>query len=99
MRLATEAVSSHGMASARLTIAVLLISLMIWALLSIFKPWSLAIWAGILARVLHLPGIPLPVIRKLYGDYLLNAQGEDVVAGIRNTEPDCKMAEEMPQKL
>ncbi len=24
--------------------------------------------------------------RKLYGDYLLNAQGEDVVAGIRNTE-------------
>jgi pyruvate, orthophosphate dikinase len=25
--------------------------------------------------------------RKLYGDYLLNAQGEDVVAGIRNTKP------------
>ncbi len=24
--------------------------------------------------------------RKMYGDYLLNAQGEDVVAGIRNTE-------------
>jgi len=24
--------------------------------------------------------------KKLYGDYLLNAQGEDVVAGIRNTE-------------
>ncbi len=24
---------------------------------------------------------------KMFGDYLLNAQGEDVVAGIRNTEP------------
>ena len=25
---------------------------------------------------------------KMYGEYLLNAQGEDVVAGIRNTEQD-----------
>ena len=25
--------------------------------------------------------------KKLYGDYLINAQGEDVVAGIRNTSP------------
>ena len=25
--------------------------------------------------------------REFYGDYLVNAQGEDVVAGIRNTEP------------
>ena len=25
--------------------------------------------------------------RELYGDFLVNAQGEDVVAGIRNTEP------------
>jgi pyruvate,orthophosphate dikinase len=34
--------------------------------------------------------------RKLYGDYLLNAQGEDVVAGIRNTEPIAKMVETLP---
>jgi pyruvate,orthophosphate dikinase len=34
---------------------------------------------------------------KLYGDYLLNAQGEDVVAGIRNTEPIQHMAETLPQ--
>ncbi|PKO13582.1 MAG: pyruvate, phosphate dikinase [Chloroflexi bacterium HGW-Chloroflexi-10] len=33
---------------------------------------------------------------KLYGDYLLNAQGEDVVAGIRNTDPIQKMGETMP---
>jgi pyruvate,orthophosphate dikinase len=31
--------------------------------------------------------------RKLYGEYLLNAQGEDVVAGIRNTEPIDKLGE------
>jgi pyruvate,orthophosphate dikinase len=34
--------------------------------------------------------------KKMYGDYLLNAQGEDVVAGIRNTEPIAKLEEEMP---
>ncbi len=33
----------------------------------------------------------------LYGDYLINAQGEDVVAGIRNTEPISKLDEEMPK--
>jgi len=35
--------------------------------------------------------------KKLYGEYLLNAQGEDVVAGIRNTEPIEKMAEDLPE--
>ncbi len=34
---------------------------------------------------------------RLYGDYLLNAQGEDVVAGIRNTEKIEKLAEVMPE--
>jgi pyruvate,orthophosphate dikinase len=34
---------------------------------------------------------------KLYGDYLLNAQGEDVVAGIRNTEPIQNMSEPLPE--
>ncbi len=35
--------------------------------------------------------------RKMYGDYLLNAQGEDVVAGIRNTEKIEHLGDEMPQ--
>ncbi|HEY9076851.1 MAG TPA: pyruvate, phosphate dikinase [Anaerolineaceae bacterium] len=35
--------------------------------------------------------------RKMMGEYLLNAQGEDVVAGIRNTDPIEKMAETMPE--
>jgi pyruvate,orthophosphate dikinase len=34
--------------------------------------------------------------RKMMGDYLLNAQGEDVVAGIRNADPVEKMSETMP---
>jgi len=35
--------------------------------------------------------------RELYGDYLLNAQGEDVVAGIRNTKKIAEMQDEMPE--
>ena len=34
--------------------------------------------------------------KTMLGDYLLNAQGEDVVAGIRNTEPIVKMKDTMP---
>jgi pyruvate, orthophosphate dikinase len=34
---------------------------------------------------------------KMYGDYLLNAQGEDVVAGIRNTEKIDNLGKEMPE--
>ena len=33
----------------------------------------------------------------MYGDYLLNAQGEDVVAGIRNTDPIAKMSDTLPE--
>jgi pyruvate,orthophosphate dikinase len=35
--------------------------------------------------------------KKLYGEYLTNAQGEDVVAGIRTPKPISAMAEELPQ--
>ncbi len=34
--------------------------------------------------------------RKMYGDYLLNAQGEDVVAGIRNTEKIENLSRDIP---
>ncbi|MBW3594700.1 MAG: pyruvate, phosphate dikinase [Actinobacteria bacterium] len=34
---------------------------------------------------------------KPYGDYLVNAQGEDVVAGIRNTVPLYEMGDDQPQ--
>lgn len=35
--------------------------------------------------------------KKLYGEYLLNAQGEDVVAGIRTPKPINELKEELPQ--
>ena len=34
--------------------------------------------------------------KALYGEYLINAQGEDVVAGIRTPQPIAKLQEEMP---
>ncbi len=34
--------------------------------------------------------------KKMMGDYLLNAQGEDVVAGIRNTNPIADLVNTMP---
>ncbi|MDZ7651953.1 MAG: pyruvate, phosphate dikinase [Burkholderiaceae bacterium] len=34
--------------------------------------------------------------RQVYGEYLTNAQGEDVVAGIRTPKPIAAMAQEMP---
>jgi pyruvate,orthophosphate dikinase len=35
--------------------------------------------------------------KVLYGDYLMNAQGEDVVAGIRNTHPIKDLQQDSPQ--
>ncbi|NOZ29353.1 MAG: pyruvate, phosphate dikinase [Chloroflexi bacterium] len=35
--------------------------------------------------------------KKLYGEYLTNAQGEDVVAGIRTPKPIDELAKEMPE--
>ncbi|WP_342047345.1 pyruvate, phosphate dikinase [Bacillus sp. OTU530] len=35
--------------------------------------------------------------RKLYGEYLINAQGEDVVAGIRTPQPISALQNEMPE--
>jgi pyruvate,orthophosphate dikinase len=35
--------------------------------------------------------------RKFYGEYLVNAQGEDVVAGVRTPEPVENMKKRMPQ--
>lgn len=34
---------------------------------------------------------------KLFGEYLVNAQGEDVVAGVRTPKPIALMQEEMPE--
>lgn len=35
--------------------------------------------------------------KKVFGEYLVNAQGEDVVAGIRTPQPILRMAEDLPE--
>ena len=35
--------------------------------------------------------------KGIYGEYLINAQGEDVVAGVRTPQPITKLAEDMPE--
>lgn len=39
---------------------------------------------------------PADGTRKIFGDYLLNAQGEDVVAGTRTPQPIDNLAKELP---
>jgi pyruvate,orthophosphate dikinase len=39
---------------------------------------------------------PATGARGAYGDFLVNAQGEDVVAGIRNTEPISELKKQFP---
>ena len=35
--------------------------------------------------------------KGIFGEYLINAQGEDVVAGVRTPQPISKLAEDMPE--
>jgi pyruvate,orthophosphate dikinase len=39
---------------------------------------------------------PATGVNEMYGEYLTNAQGEDVVAGIRTPKPVSELAKEMP---
>jgi pyruvate,orthophosphate dikinase len=40
---------------------------------------------------------PIAGKKELYGDYLANAQGEDVVAGVRDTEPISALKRRLPK--
>src|SRR5512137_456345 len=39
---------------------------------------------------------PANGVEEFYGEFLINAQGEDVVAGVRTPEPVAKLKEQMP---
>jgi pyruvate,orthophosphate dikinase len=39
---------------------------------------------------------PANGVKEFYGEFLINAQGEDVVAGVRTPEPVAQLAKEMP---
>ena len=55
------------------------------------SPWSSATWATTPAPAWPSPATPPPARRALFGEYLINAQGEDVVAGVR-TPPHLQAA-------
>ena len=40
---------------------------------------------------------PANGVNEFYGEFLINAQGEDVVAGVRTPEPVLKLKEQMPE--
>ncbi len=40
---------------------------------------------------------PANGVNEFYGEFLINAQGEDVVAGVRTPEPVSKLKEQMPK--
>ncbi|GAA3312934.1 hypothetical protein GCM10020331_001900 [Ectobacillus funiculus] len=56
----------------------------------------LEIWEMIPVLELPFTRNPSSGERKLYGEYLINAQGEDVVAGIRTPQPISTLQDEMP---
>ena len=52
-----------------------------------FNLWSSAIWVKTSGTGVAFSRNPATGENKLYGEYLMNAQGEDVVAGIRTPLP------------
>ena len=70
---------------------------MISVLPSIYSRWCSATWAMIAVPALPLPEIHLPAKKVLYGEFLTNAQGEDVVAGIRTPRPISELKDQMPE--
>ena len=67
----------------------MVLQLMLW-------PWYLVTWEMIVRQALYLHEIQVMVKNKSFGEYLVNAQGEDVVAGTRTPKPVDMMREEMP---
>src|SRR5258708_10260762 len=40
---------------------------------------------------------PANGVKEFYGEFLINAQGEDVVAGVRTPEPVAQLKNQMPK--
>src|SRR5205814_5926442 len=40
---------------------------------------------------------PANGVKEFYGEFLINAQGEDVVAGVRTPEPDAQLKNHLPR--
>ena len=89
--------SSRGTASAPSTIATPPASTTASAPPSTSRPWSSATWAMTRRPGSRCRATPPPVRTKSRATSSCNAQGEDVVAGIRPTKRMAAMADEMPE--
>ena len=59
-----------------------------------FNQWFLEIWGMIVQLELFLREIHPMALIDIYGEYLINAQGEDVVAGTRTPQYITKKAKQ-----
>ena len=59
-------------------------------------PWSSATWAMTAAPASAFTRDPATGEKVFYGEYLINAQGEDVVAGIRTPKKIAELQKDMP---
>ncbi len=68
-----------------------------WVLLLTYSLWHLVTWEMTVVQVLHLHVTQLQEKRNSWVNSCINAQGEDVVAGVRTPMPIAKMEEEFPE--
>ena len=59
--------------------------------------WCLETWETIVPQELYLQENPGDGENHIFGDYLVNAQGEDVVAGTRTPKHVDSMKKELPK--
>ena len=62
-----------------------------------YSPWYSEILAKRQEQVLHFTRSPVNGENKIFGEFLVNAQGEDVVAGIRTPQPIAEMEQAFPE--
>ena len=62
-----------------------------------FRPWYSEIRAKTSGTGVAFTRNPSTGAKGIYGEYLINAQGEDVVAGVRTPQPISKLAEDLPE--
>ncbi len=61
------------------------------------RRWFSGTWENARARAWGLRAILRQARRAFYGEFLVNAQGEDVVAGIRTPQPITELEQVMPE--
>lgn len=62
-----------------------------------YSRWYSEIWAIPPDTGVAFTRNPSTGAKGIYGEYLINAQGEDVVAGIRTPQPITRLEEDLPE--